>query len=394
MSSKQIYLEPLWFKRREFDDLSLNPPAGYEFITMNDETSSIRHLSYFSLSYRLLNTAGRWLPVNLARARLLSRTPLPQHTSLVYAVSHPSFRKFPWILDLRAEQPYIMAGGERSFDNFRDIVCRLLKSKYCRSIIYECETGKRALRQSLNTPELATKIKVVPSGVPLRKFHKAFGSGKTVKLLFVNSANINAAWNFNLKGGQILLETFCLLKQEYPKLELFIRSGIPEKLKRSYSGIPGLSIVDKSLPWEELDREFKTTDIFVMPTYVTPSIVFLDAMSYELPIITTDVWANQEYIRDGNNGLVIHHPLAGSFTEGDIVHFNSPAFRKALYTVDRKMVIDLTAAVRLLIENVELRRKMGTAGRAWVEKEHSLDVWRNGLKKVLDEALEIQNNSL
>jgi glycosyltransferase involved in cell wall biosynthesis len=210
----------------------------------------------------------------------------------------------------------------------------------------------------------------------------------------VNSANINVAWNFSLKGGQILLEVFRILKLEYENLELLIRSGIPEKVKKSYQGIPGLRIKDRPMPWSALEKEFKAADIFVMPSYVTPSMVFFDAMSYELPIVTTDVWANSEYIRDGENGLLVHNPLASSYTEGDIVHFDSPAFQKALQTVDRDMVDKLVAAIKLLIENVELRRKMGVTGREWVEKEHSMEVWRTGLKKVLDKVLSNQNDSL
>jgi glycosyltransferase involved in cell wall biosynthesis len=295
---------------------------------------------------------------------------------------------------MRAEQPYIMAGGEKSFDNCRGIVCNLLKSKYCRSIIYECDAGKRALLQSLCIPELDPNIKIIPSGVPSRKFYKTENHDGKIKLLFVNSTNINAGWNFNLKGGQILLSAFRSLKQEYPNLELFIRSGIPENIKKSCQGLPGLRIVDKPLPWEELESEFKTADIFVMPTYVTPSTVFLDAMSFELPVITTDVWANPEYIRDGENGLLIHHPLAYKYTDGDIVHFDSPEYKKSLQTVDQDMVNELVSAIRLLVENADLRRKMGVAGRQWVEKEHSMDAWRSGLKKVLDEALDNQNCSL
>jgi glycosyltransferase involved in cell wall biosynthesis len=295
---------------------------------------------------------------------------------------------------MRAEQPHIMAGGEKPFDLFRGTIRCLFASNYCCGIIYECQAGKRALLLRLNAPELEAKIHVIPSGVPIRNFIKTYDNKNQVKLLFVNSANINVAWNFSLKGGQILLEVFRILKLEYENLELLIRSGIPEKVKKSYQGIPGLRIKDRPMPWSALEKEFKAADIFVMPSYVTPSMVFFDAMSYELPIVTTDVWANSEYIRDRENGLLVHNPLASSYTEGDIVHFDSPAFQKALQTVDRDMVDKLVAAIKLLIENVELRRKMGVTGREWVEKEHSMEVWRTGLKKVLDKVLSNQNDSL
>ena len=71
-------------------------------------------------------------------------------------------------------------------------------------------------------------------------------------------------------------------------------------------------------------------DIFLYPTNVTPANVFLDAMSYELPIVTTDVWGNQEIVADGKIGVIVPHPTARKFTDGCVVHFDSPEFKKVV----------------------------------------------------------------
>jgi len=382
-----VLIEPLWMMRREFTDLLREPPAGYRFLLNETGTGSAHQLARFNFTYTLFNSVGKLFPHNLFKSWLQQFSAIPSAVDLVYAVSHPVFRKHPWVIDMRAEQPHIMAGGEWSFDWCRNTIHRLFTSPYCRAVIYEVEAGKRAFLQRLRAPELEPKVKIVPTGVPRRDFTKIFRDDK-VKLIFVNSANINAAWNFALKGGKILLEAFKQIKKDYPHVELFIRAEMPEDLKLASRGIPGLRIADKPLPWSELEQEFQTADIFVMPTFVTPSLVFLDAMSYELPVITTSVWANPEYIRDGYNGLLITNTLAKRYTDGDIVHFDSPAYRRALQTVDKATVVELTAKLKLLIDNTALRRRMGAEGRSWVEKEHSLAAWRNGLKQVFDDALD------
>ena len=388
MDRKKIFLEPLWKLRREFRYLVENPPEGYEFLCKSSFDQGLaQRLSRFNLSYTAINELGKVFPVHLAKAWAGKFRRPPKGTDLTYAVSHPVFRREPWVMDMRAEQPHVMVGGERPFGWCKRVLRGLFSSPYCRRVIYEVEAGKRAFLQGLHAPELEQKVVVVPSGVPLRNFTKAFNDDK-VKLLFVNSANINASWNFELKGGRVLLDAFLRLRRDYKNLELFIRSEMPRELKRDLQGLVGLTIVDEPLPWEQLEREFKTADIFVMPTYVTPSIVFLDAMSYELPIVTTDIWANPELVRDGENGLLVPNPLAGRYTEGFIVHFDSSAFRKAMATVDPVMVEALVAKLRLLIEDPGLRRRLGRRGRHIVEEMHSLQKQRERLRKVLDEALE------
>jgi glycosyltransferase involved in cell wall biosynthesis len=84
-------------------------------------------------------------------------------------------------------------------------------------------------------------------------------------------------------------------------------------------------------------------NIFVLPTLKeTFGIVLIEAMYYGLPIITTNVAAIPELITDGENGLLV--PPA-----------NSPALAEALSK---------------LIENPELRKKMGEMGHKRVAKSY------------------------
>jgi glycosyltransferase involved in cell wall biosynthesis len=227
----------------------------------------------------------------------------------------------------------------------------------------------------------------VHSAVPKRAFTKAHSHSGKVRLLFVNSANINADSHFLTHGGLVVLEAFSCLKRKYPHVELAVRSGLPRSIKEQYRGMPDVRIYDQVVPWSQLEAEFKSADIFVYPTHVTPRIVFLDAMSYELPIVTTDVGGNPELVEDGHKGLLVHHPGAKDFTDGFIVHLDSRAWQRAIASVDEKLVQGVVEKVSLLIEDPELRRRLGREGRREVEEGKFSTKRRNeALKRVLDEA--------
>jgi glycosyltransferase involved in cell wall biosynthesis len=166
-----------------------------------------------------------------------------------------------------------------------------------------------------------------------------------------------------------------------------MRTAMPEEIKAKFSRQTGITIYDGIIPWPQLENEFQTADIFLYPTNVTPSNVFLDAMSYELPIVTTDVWGNPEIVADGKTGVLIHHPTADKFTNSFIVHFNSPEFRKAISVPPPGLVESTVEKLIFLIENPELRRRMGKAGRWEIERgDFSIENRNEKLKKILDEA--------
>jgi glycosyltransferase involved in cell wall biosynthesis len=388
-ATRIVFLEPLWKLRREYEDLVRNPPDGYRFVVQQTASEGLaKRVSKASAAYRALWALWKLLPVQLAKPFWERFKRTPDGVDLTYAVLHPVFRGEAWLMDMCAEQPHLLVGSEWLFDRWKGVLRRPLLAPSCRRILYEVEAGRQAFLQRLPWPGLAEKTVVVRSAVPPRPVAQGSHDGG-VKLLFVNSANMDIGSHFAVHGGLVLLEAFRHLRRRYPNVELVVRSAVPRRLKRAYGCLPGLRIIDEVIPWWQLEREFQTADIFVYPTHVTPSIVFLDAMSYGLPIVTTDVWANPELVQDGHNGLLVPHRSAAAFTEGDVVHFDSPHFRRAVETVERSLVAGLLEGVSRLIEDGGLRRRLGCAGRHEVENGRFSPSQRSGaLARVLDEAIE------
>jgi len=137
-----------------------------------------------------------------------------------------------------------------------------------------------------------------------------------------------------------------------------------------------------------LEQEFKSADIFLLPAHSSQDVAVLDAMSYELPVITTDVWANPEFVEDGTTGFVIKKSDKLSYYIENFI-LTSSLFRRseAYKTADPRMVEELVAKTSALIENQELRRRMGKAGRKEIEAgKFSIGKRNEKLKRIFDEA--------
>lgn len=394
-SERTVFVEPLFKQRGEIRSLIQDPPPGYRFVA--DETaleSALKALAGTKLSYQAHWALMRLLPVNLLKPLWERFKKLPPGVDLTYAVLHPVFRREAWVMDMRLEQPYLLIGHEAIFHRWKWLLKPALVSAFCRGILFELEAGRQAFLQMTGWSQLEPKMTVVHSAVPRRSAGRSIPEGKTsrVRLLFVNSANITADDHFYAHGGLLAVEAFLLLRRTFPNLELVVRSSIPPHLKRTWEEIPNLRLIDRLLPWEELEEEFVAADIFLYPTHITPSIVLLDAMSYGLPIVTTDVWGNPELVRDGHNGLLVHHPKAHTYTDGFVVHFGSREWHRVTESIDEDLLQDIVRKTSRLINDLEFRRHVGREGRRKVEDgEFSIHQRNEALRRTLDRAIAVEN---
>jgi len=387
---KTVFLEPLWKLRGEYQYLIQYPPEGYRFVAQDTWTErEAQLLSRFDASYRILFALYKLVPVQLVKPFLERFRQPPKGTDLTYAILHPVFRRESWVLDMCGEQAQLLVGSEGMFRRFRSVLGRALASSLCKGIICHVDVGKRAFLNALGIPELERKIHVIYPAVPARSFHKEYRRDGPLRILFVSSANIDSVWQFRDKGGLVLLEAYKALRKRFGKLELIIRSRVPAEVCAEYRAEHGIRFVQDVLPWGEFEALFQSADIFVCPAHLTPSMTFLDAMSYELPIVTTDVWSSPEIVEDGRTGLLVHHPEAHRYIVDSVAHYDWPAFRQERVRVHPDLVAGIVERVSVLVENPDLRREMGRAGRREVEQGKFSIARRNKeLKRLLDEAIQ------
>ena len=110
------------------------------------------------------------------------------------------------------------------------------------------------------------------------------------------------------------------------------------------------------------DTVLSNTDIFAFPTFYKDEcfpLGLLEALRWSLPVITTNEGAITEIVKENVNGYIIeqHNSLA------------------------------LADKLEILINNPNIRKQMGAAGRSKFEKEFTLDVFENKMAYLLNDIL-------
>jgi len=389
--AKLVYLDVIGKLHSLYNTLLFSPPTGYRFITAASSWDSISNsVSQQDTLYSIqMNILARFFPPNLVKAYFEKLKQIPKEAVLTYSTGHLVFRKEPWVVDL--EFVTQLTGYKyHHFKRLRAIIERSFASKYCKKIICWSIAGKKTILFNMNTEKFEDKIEVVPLAIEKKSFVKEYNN-KTVKLLFVGSVNIPG--EFEYKGGKEALEAFSILQRKYPNIELVIRSDIPANLYARYSDrLKNVKIINGIIPWTQLEHEFKTADIFFYPTHSTPGLAILDALSYELPVVTTDIWANTELVKDGKTGFAVKKSDRVRYYSGNFIpnwsHYPTSRFMRTIKgMVDPIVIKQLVEKTSILIEDEALRRKMGKAGRQLADG-FSVEQRNSKLKRILDEALE------
>ena len=143
----------------------------------------------------------------------------------------------------------------------------------------------------------------------------------------------------------MLLESFRRVRMKLPTARLIV-AGPPA----GYVEGPGITCVGnldkkRAEEWAALVAAYASADVFALPTRFEPfGVAFVEAMHFGLPCIGPRAWAVPEIIADGETG----------------------------FTVPVDDVEALTDRLLRLLEDRELARRMGEAGR---ERARRLFTW-------------------
>lgn len=384
---RQVCFEPIWKFHAFGYQLLAHPPAGYEFVVRRtSQERTFDAISRWDIGRGLLRSVDLLLPTGLIKSWVERGNKAPHGVALTYACDHLILRPDPWVIEVEYAS-LVLGIDPKHLLRFKRTMEQALASPYCRKIVCWAETGRRSLLHDLDASGFEHKIEVVHYGVPPRQFTKKHGTGK-VRLLFVGSGTTKGG--FEYRGGREVVEAFVLLRQRFQNVELVIRSDVPLDVKARCDGVEDLRIIDEFIPRDELDHLFRSADVFLIPSHNTSPMITLDAMSYELPIVTLDTWANPEYVEDGVTGLVARSSRRLPYYYRDTAQPNWAAreFVEGMRTPDPEVVQDLAQKIGRLTEDPELRRQMGKAAR-W-EIEHgrsSLPHMNQRFAEVFDEAI-------
>jgi glycosyltransferase involved in cell wall biosynthesis len=207
----------------------------------------------------------------------------------------------PFVVEL--DNPYVLTFYNlRWFQLLRPALRRVLLSRRCRRIVCISEACKSTLRSELG-PDVADKAAVVYPYVADRTDHRPAG-GDTVHFLFVST-------QYYLKGGRETLQAFERLVQGGANAHLFMVTNPPPEVVAEYRDRPWVTFVPADLDKGELhERYYRRADAFVVPTYLDSfGMVYLEALSFGLPIIATPTYAVPEMVVHDQSGLLVDPPF-------------------------------------------------------------------------------------
>jgi glycosyltransferase involved in cell wall biosynthesis len=211
-----------------------------------------------------------------------------------------------------------------------------------------------ALKGDVNLFIPDEKLICVPNGIENGSFFSRMKHNKYIQVLFLSNLHPT-------KGPfDVLKAAYLLIKQNINAR--FVLAGADSSLNfteqlKSYINDKGL---DKyvtmlgAVHGEEKNKLFAASDIFVFPTYFereTFGIVNIEAMSWGLPVISSTEGAIPEIVIDGITG----------------------------YIVKPKSPEEIADKILTLIDNPDLRKKMGIKGREVFKAKYTSEAYAKNL---------------
>ncbi len=317
-TSMGMYAEPFAFSMRAYEEIRrLAPETKFDVIHDNQ-----------CLGYGLLKMKELGIP-------------------LVATIHHPI--SIDRSADFRQARSNIERLRRRWFYSFY-VPMQAFVSKHIDHVITVSECSAREIERQMGVPR--DRMRVVYNGVDTDVFRNPDGVRKEpCSLIFVGNTEDRK------KGVIHLVQAISLIKDEMPVKLTIVDGGAPETtyapaLFKEYE-LDGHVRMVRRLSGSDLVQRYVTAEVAVVPSlfegFGFPSV---EAMSCELPVITTTAGALPELITDEETGILVE--------PGDVQA--------------------LAGAIKRLLGDEELRRKMGSAGRLEVERRFS---WEQAARQTI-----------
>ena len=171
------------------------------------------------------------------------------------------------------------------------------------------------------------------------------------------------------KGVTVLLDALKILKEkEYTFVCQFVGGETSEMGAVQFSEEVDKRNLNDRIAYvgrkvgEEKEAFFRQSDVFVFPTYYYNEcfpLVILEAMEYKLPVISTNEGGIPDIVKDGENGLIC----------------------------EKQNPVSLADCIAKLLDDEELRVKMGNAGYDKFCREFTLQQFEYRMLDILSQNL-------
>jgi len=342
--TRKIRVKLIFGGHQIYQEIVNYPPKNVEYLGVSKETQKGKYYE----SKRLKEKLGKWLQKLKLPRMIYAR---PGKYDLIHSSRGiiPLNRK-PWVMDIEHVHSFFGLNPKLIKNKFwKRFIEKKLASINCRAILCHCEATRQAFFRYLDCSRFKEKIKVLyPAShiVPIKK-----EKHDKIRILCVLSL-------FKPKGGHQILKAFSQLEKKHKNIELWLRADVPESFKKKYNSknIKYMDYLKDIVPREKLLKEvYSKCDIFLYPTfYDSFGYSLIDAMVAKLPIISTNMFAIPEIVKDGRNGFVVDIP-GYSLKENFLQYYPIENLTKK---DNEKFIQGIVKSLEKLIKDKKLREGM------------------------------------
>lgn len=203
-------------------------------------------------------------------------------------------------------------------------------------------------------------VSICPNGIPVVNLEYKERNNPIPRLLFLSNLIVS-------KGVIVLLDALKILKDKgYSFVCDFVGGETKEIDGNRFAeevnkrGLNQLVIYHGKKYGHEKEQLFSQTDVFVFPTNEDCfPLVLLEAMSYHLPIVTTNEGAIPDEVIDGENGLI----------------------------GEQKNPRSIADCIEKILCNKEIRKEMGKNGYQKLIEHFTIDVYESNIRNILQNYL-------
>ena len=205
--------------------------------------------------------------------------------------------------------------------------------------------------------------RIVRSGVDVELFHTASGKDIREKYGLDGDFVLLQVGNFQLSKGQAdSINALYQLSKNYDRIKLILDGGGPKGQLVKLSEKLGIS--DKVLflhsnDDEELSKVYAACDVFIFPQQITWGLAVIEAMAASKPVIVSNKCGASEIIQSNDNGLIF----------------------------DQSKPEEIAQKVKLLLDNADLRKKIGGHAYDYVKSHLSWEKYARTMEIIFEESL-------
>lgn len=352
----------------EVEVFSWFPPADEVIHPEVTESGILEHTHYFRYRYlpQVLLSGTFWrslYPVLLGRYRRRYRTLRDKMTAAYFAArvralghrhihSHFIGRLAEGVSDLSRTTFSYTAHCYTPLEQMSPVARALLPSRTQASLVVAASEYVSRGRRSEAPEEVRDRVKVVRCGIDVTRFQPDADSPKTIDVLCVAGLGPTKGLEYLIRAAKILSET-------NPEVRVVhLGSGSPAQQALYQQECETLGTGDcfrlaGAVSSDQVKQHLAQSRVFALPCIITEDgymdglpVALMEAAAMELPMVSTEVAGIPELVIDGVTGLVVpqRDPEA------------------------------LAAAIQRLLDDEDLRQRLGKAARKRVEEEFSREL--------------------